>query len=479
MNKKSTYIIYAVLGAVLAGVIAVGSVMVIASKREKDRLDGKLDDLGKHGEQLNDTIDSLESSKSELERSKSQLESEVASLKSQLADLEAKLTDAGKSYETEISSLKSQIDEKNAEILSLEADIAKFSTVYTIDIRKQAQLIDDLVSYVETACPYAKLKVPVLDDDGNPTEKFDIQWVEVENLEMDAKKYAEEAGIEYIEGSWREREDIILPKISVYYEDLATGYHFGINEDEVYNSASVIKAPYICSVLQTISADEKRYLDSLDAKGESPERVDNDGDGVAETTVIKYSNANYDLSQNVVYNKATMFKSGSGKIQDMPDGTEFSYVDFIKYALEYSDNIAYQQLRQRFGFSTMTALAQKVGANSVLKNGNNMSAKDAGKLFKAIWKFVDTDEKYGGLLKNSMIKANHQVIIPLGVTPTRALHKYGWDTDSYHDAAIVMSGDKPYVLAIFSDLDKGGDEINEFLREIVKMINQLHNNFYK
>ena len=82
-------------------------------------------------------------------------------------------------------------------------------------------------------------------------------------------------------------------------------------------------------------------------------------------------------------------------------------------------------------------------------------------------------------MRESMQKANHTVIIPLGVTPTRALHKYGWDTDSYHDAGIVMSGDKPYVLAIFSDLDKGGDEINEYLREIVKLINQLHKNFYK
>ena len=479
MNKKSTYIIYAVLGALLVGTISIGSIMVVKSKRENDKLDGQLDDLGKHGEQLNDTIDSLESNKSELERAKSQLEGEVASLKSQLSSLESKLADAGKSYEAEISSLKSQIEEKNSEIAALEADIAKFTTVYTIDIREQAKLIDELVTYIETACPYVKIKVPILDKDGNETGEFDIQWIKVETLENDAKKAAEADGTEYVEGSWKEREDIIFPRVSVYYEDLATGYHFGYNEDEVYNSASVIKAPYICSVLQTISADEKRYFDSLDAKGESPERVDNDGDGVAETTVIKYSKDIYDLSQKVVYNKATMFKAGSGKIQEMADGTEFSYLDFVKYALEYSDNIAYQQLRQRFGFSTMTSFAQKVGASSVLKNGNNMTASDAGKLFKAIWKFIDSDEKYGSVMKESMQKANHTVIIPLGVSPTRALHKYGWDADSYHDAAIVMSGDKPYVLAVFTDLDKGGDEINEYLREIVKMINQLHKNFYK
>lgn len=472
MNKKTTYIVYAILCAALAAVIAIGSVLVIFSKRENDRLDGDLDDLTKHGETLSDTIESLESNKAELER-------EISELKAKLSELENELSKSDETYKTEISSLKSQIEEKNSEISLLEEDIAKFSTVYTIDIRKQAQLIDEIVAYIESACPYVKIKKPILDEDGNETDEFELIWAKVEDLEEEAKKLAEDEGSEYVEGSWREREDIVYARVSVYYEDLATGYHFGYNEDEVYNSASVIKAPYVCSVLKTIAADEKRYIDSLDAKGESPERVDNDGDGIAETTIIEYSQSIYDLSETVIYNKDTMFKSGSGKIQDMEDGTEFSYLDFVKYALEYSDNVAYQQLRKRFGFSTMTAFAQKVGASSVLKNGNNMTAEDAGKLFKGIWNFIESDDKYGEIMRQSMLKANHQVIIPLGVTPTRALHKYGWDTDSYHDAAIVLSGEKPYVLAIFSDLDKGGDEINEFLREIVKMIDQLHNNFYK
>lgn len=470
MNKKTTYIIYAILGALLLLVIAGGTTAVLLSKRENNRLD-------EQGEQLNGTIDSLESDKAQLESSKKQLESEIESLKSQVSALEAKLNDAGADYAAEIESLNGQIAQKNDEIAALEADIQKFSAVYTIDIRKQAQLIDELVEYIESACPYVKVQTPILDEDGNETDKFEINWVKVADLEEEAKKSAEDLGIEYIEGTWKEQENIILPKISIYYEDLATGYHFGYNEDEVYNSASVIKAPYVCSVLKTISADEKRYLDSLDAKGESPERVDNDGDGIAETTVIQYSNSNYDLSETIIYNKATMFKSGSGKIQEMDDGTEFSYLDFVKYALEYSDNIAYQQLRSRFGFNTMYSMAQKVGANSVVKNGNNMTARDAGKLFKEIWNFVESDEKYGSILRSSMQKANHTVIIPLGVSPTKALHKYGWDTDSYHDAAIVMN-EKPYVLAVFSDLDIGGDDVNEYLREIVKKINQLHNNFY-
>ena len=78
-----------------------------------------------------------------------------------------------------------------------------------------------------------------------------------------------------------------------------------------------------------------------------------------------------------------------------------------------------------------------------------------------------------------MLKGNHTVIIPLGVSPTPAMHKYGWDTNAYHDVAIVLDGDRPYILAIFSDLDIGGDEVNAFLRGIVKQVKTLHSNFYK
>ena len=109
---------------------------------------------------------------------------------------------------------------------------------------------------------------------------------------------------------------------------------------------------------------------------------------------------------------------------------------------------------------------------------STMTVRGAGRLFKEIYKFIEEDEAYGQILRQSMATANHTVIIPYGVSPTKTLHKYGWDEDSYHDVAIVLYDDKPYVLAIFSDLDNGGNDVNLYLREIVKMINKLHKGFY-
>ncbi len=473
-NHKALTIVLAVAAGVFA-LLAIASAAIYSYRIAV--LEGENSRLSTSSDTLSSKIESLESAK--------------AQLLSEKSELEGRLADAGAFYSDEIAALEAQIEKKTAEIAALEADIAKYRTVFDIDVLAQARLIDGIIEYIETKCPYVKVTLPPENEE--ETEK--TEWVlisklieeEREAITPDLPLFTEEELImsELTEEELTEkrlfervlaREDVTYPSVSIYYEDLLTGYHFDYNGDKAYSSASVIKAPYILSVLEAVSADEKRYLDELSSEGKYPEQIDTDGDGTPDRVKIEYSNPAYDLYETVIYDKATMFKSGSGSIQTMEDGTEFTYLDFMKYALEDSDNIAYSQLRSRFGYSTMTALASRVGANIA---GSTMTAKGAGRLFKAIYEFTETDETYGPVMRESMIKSGHTVIIPYGVSPTKTMHKYGWDTDSYHDAGIVLWDDHPYVLTVFSDLDKGGNEINAYLREIVKMINKLHKGFYE
>lgn len=500
MSKKVSIAVFSALGVIIAS-LAVALIMTVVGRNKIiAELDGLNDQLASEGAELESTL-------AELQINKASLEAEMASLQTKVADLEEKMTDSGKYYADEIAALKLEISVKNNEIAALEADIAKYQTVFTIDVRAQAQLIDDIERYIATQCPYVRMEKPAqIDEDGNPvetnSEEPEYIWVKVDDLIDEAISAREESSEnaeplftpEELEASGMTeeeltrsilrravlaREDVFYPSVSVYYEDLATGYHYGYNENVPYNSASVIKAPYILSVLRDIAADERAYLDAKEALGEMPEKIDTDDDGILDKTVIEYSDPSYDLSEVVIYDSKTMQKEGSGKIKDMADGTEFTYVDFVKYALEYSDNVAYQQLKNRFGYDRYYALAREVKATSVLRNAVNMTAADAGKLFKAIYEFIEEDETYGKLMYDSMRKGNHTVIIPYGVYPTPTLHKYGWDTDSYHDAAIVLNGDKPYILTVFTDLDNGGDDVNAYLRQIVKLVNKLHKGFYQ
>ncbi len=499
MSKKVLQITFAALGAVI--LILVIALVAISAANSKTIIN-----LGALNDSLEYDLEAERTRLNNLEAQKSTLESELSALKAKASELEANMSDAGKYFEDQISDLNAKIAQRESAIAELEADIARYETVFTIDVRSQAKLIDEIVEYIESMYPYVQMiKSPGIGEDGEIPAQTDAEpeyvWVKVDDLINEAISAraalgdaaeplytddelaasglnADELTRQILRKEILAREDIILPNVSVYYEDLATGYHFDYAATVKYNCASVVKAPYILSVLKAVSADERLYLEKLEAEGKLPEKIDTDEDGIPDQIVYEYSDAIYNLSDIVVYDKKTMNKSGSGKIKDMPDGTEFTYIDFIKYALEYSDNVAYQQLKNRFGYDRYYALGREVKANSILWAPQNMTAADAGKLFKAIYEFIEEDEKYGQLMYDSMKASNHTVMIPYAVSPTPALHKYGWDEDSYHDAAIVLYDDKPYVLAVFSDLEMGGNEVNLYLRDIIKMINKLHKGFY-
>lgn len=481
MSKNLKITVFILLGVLLVGITAAAVIIISGMSGEHSE---QLGELEAENQQLESEGAKLGASVSELESEKAALEEEIERLKTQLSDAEASYTD-------ELTLLRADIDAKSVEIAGLEADIAKYRTVFNIDVRAQARLIDEIIEYIETECPYVRITAA---EGGEDAESSSGEYVLLSTLiEEERGKLApgealftpeelEASGLtsaEFTEKKLRDRvyarEDVDVPSVSVYYEDLATGYHFDYNADKAYNSASVVKAPYIMSVLEVISKEEQNYLKALSNGDQLPEQIDTDGDGTPDKIKIEYSDPKYDLSEKVIYDKATMYKSGSGKIMTMEDGTEFTYLDFVKYTLEYSDNIAYAQLRSRFGYSTMTALASRAGANIAY---STMTAKGAGKLFKEIYEFIEHDELYGPVMYDSMRKSNHTVIIPAGVPQTTVLHKYGWDTGAYHDAAIVLAGDQPYVLAVFSDLDKGGNEVNAYLRGIVQMISRLHSGFY-
>ena len=479
-NTAKTKKIYAIMGTILAAIIVVGVLVILIrntgnSAAIADR-DVQIGSLSADNSEKSKTIDELGSEKSKLE-------AEISTLNQKISDLEASARD-NEANRSELDSLREQLKLYSDQITALEEQIAagketeKPGAKGIIDLTEQARLIDELTDYINNECPYVK-KLDGTDESGKPVYK----WVKSADVKKEFVQNAEKDGIEYEEDDWKNQEGIIYPKISFYYEDINNGWTMGVAPDEVYEAASVIKAPYILSVLETIARDEQKFRDRMKAENKPIEKIDKDGDGVAESDDIKFSDPSYDISEEIVYDKATMYKSGSGKIQSMDDGTTFTIKDFFEYTLLYSDNVAYQQLRKRYGYSTMTALASKLGTRTLLLGGNSMSARDAGTLFKEIYRFVQNDEEfdnpsYGTLMKNAMLQGNHTVIIPAGVSPSRAMHKYGWDTNAYHDAAVVLD-ENPYVLAVFSDLDVGGDDVNAFLRGIVKRVNTIHKNINK
>ena len=79
-------------------------------------------------------------------------------------------------------------------------------------------------------------------------------------------------------------------------------------------------------------------------------------------------------------------------------------------------------------------------------------------------------------MKKAMTNSMHSVIIPPALKDYECPHKYGWDVDSYHDAAIVYH-DRPFAVVVLTDLDEGRYSDNAYIQKIVKNLLEIHDSF--
>lgn len=240
------------------------------------------------------------------------------------------------------------------------------------------------------------------------------------------------------------------------YYDLTTGETMTYNADTVYYSASLIKAPYIYSVLLEIAEFEKTA--ERDAEG---------------NIVYREGEEKYNLDEMWTFDPATMMQAGSGEIQALPAGTQMTWKELFAYVLLWSDNVAWNQIMDRFGYSTFYSLVGQLGIQGTSSDFMDLSVNDCLKFMKEIYNFFGTDSRWAAFMKENMMKSKHKVMIcaafPEGTVP----HKYGWDIDSYHDMAIIYD-EHPYLLVIMTDLHDGTDEDNAFVRDVVEMTKQIH-----
>ncbi|MBR2848352.1 MAG: serine hydrolase [Clostridia bacterium] len=274
-------------------------------------------------------------------------------------------------------------------------------------------------------------------------------------------------------------------KLSFYYKDLTTGYVITYNDSEIMYAASVIKAPYIFSLLSAVVEFEnsKHYFDPdgnalYDEEGNplfQGEHPNLDDEG---RIIYLPGEEKYDLSRVWSLNKEEMMQEGSGVLKDKEDGFQLTYLELIEYALKYSDNIAFAELRKMFGYEEYYRMAEALGVKGHRKGYMQLSADDAGRFFDAIYTFIEGNVTYGSIMKDVMIHSIHSIMITPAVSPSVTAHKYGWDIDAYHDAAIVYD-ENPYLLVIMTDYDDGGTAANAYIHKITRLINEIHREFHE
>lgn len=349
------------------------------------------------------------------------LKHEVESLESEREQLIRTFADSDERYKMlleQVAELESELAAKQREIARLHDDIAKLERVYKVDINAQFAIIEELENLLRSGAPMKQLKTVETDEAGEEIEKITEEY----------------------------------PRIALYYQDITHGYTYSYNDSEVFYSASCLKAPFALSLLQAATAELARSAD------ESAERV-----------------FNFDQTYTYVSSDA---QKGSGIIVKQPEGTEYTYLQLIELMLTHSDNVAFDQLKKKYSTAEFRALASRLGTSAMRKDLSTMTASDGGKVLTEIYEFIRSDSPFSQFMYDAMTRSNHRVMIPAAVPGKPVANKYGWDIGAYHDMGIVFDKN-PYVVVILTDLDQGGSEVDTYIRNVLKLVNRLHENFYK
>ncbi len=254
--------------------------------------------------------------------------------------------------------------------------------------------------------------------------------------------------------------------LSVYYKDLERGHLYRFNEAKEYPTSGCIAIPFALSVLEAASEEKKEYDRLLgDLQVTDPN-----------ATEVPNFTRKYDLDKIFVYTEDKAV-NGSGVIKDSDFDSEFSYYELFELYLKYSDSVAEKELNALYGTTLRNTLLKNIGTTVMKTDPEKTTASDLGLIMQRLYYFAESGASYSSLIKKSMAESAHNVMICGGISDKTVLHQHGWSEGAYHDMAVVYD-EHPYVLAITTDLDKGGDVINKNIQKIASLIDGIHECFY-
>jgi len=239
--------------------------------------------------------------------------------------------------------------------------------------------------------------------------------------------------------TYKERLTTLLQEyggqVSLYYEDLESGYVYTYNADHEYFAASLMKAPFCLYVLKLASEGK------------------------------------CDLNQKVTYT-ATFQSAGTGIIKNSAFGTQYTIQQLIEYAIRYSDNAALRMLRSVFSVDGFKEFATSIGIKDTSSIGyvtnSDITVTDAATYLHAIYDFIETDETYGKMLYQYMTTTRN----PMFYSSYPLARKYGWADASFHDMGIVYAP-HPYILIMCTDHEDGTAADFKMFRTVANAIELL------
>lgn len=236
-------------------------------------------------------------------------------------------------------------------------------------------------------------------------------------------------------------------KASVYFRNLNNGPWFGINEEDDFTPASLLKVPLMMAYLKLSESDS----------------------GLLDKKITYRSSADRSYVQAIT--------SGS----PLEDGKEYSIGDLIAQMIKYSDNEAMYALYRNIRAEDMAPIYTDLGivVPSDSQPDNFMSVKEYASFFRILYNASYLDDKQSeyalDLLSQSAYKDGLVAGLPDGML---IAHKFGEralldnsgsDVKQLHDCGIVYYPNYPYLLCVMTRGNDSG-EMSSVIADVSRIV---------
>ena len=237
---------------------------------------------------------------------------------------------------------------------------------------------------------------------------------------------------EKIQKEFKEKTGNLSGVYGLFVIHLDNGFSYGVNENEIFTAASLIKLPVIAGMYME---DEAGNID-LDEK---------------------YTLKNSD--------KVT----GAGSLYGKPAGYQTTYRNLVQLMGKQSDNTAFNICRKLLGDEKIDEVTRSVGMVDTSLEKNETTPKDIGIFFEGLWRGNIVSQESRDEILDYLTDTIYEDWLPAGIPDDlRIAHKYGREVHVVNDAGIVFTT-KPFIVVILTKgvIEKEADTVLPELSEII------------
>lgn len=210
--------------------------------------------------------------------------------------------------------------------------------------------------------------------------------------------------------------------ISVYFEYLNTGANISINQDLRIFPASLVKVPLAMAVMKKIERGDWELHNEL---------------------VLMQEDRDY----------------AWGDVHKRPIGTRITIDELLNEMLVSSDNTAFRMLYRNLSFDELQDVMIALGLEDLFNEEGKITAKEYTRLFRALYTSSYLTRENSQKILDILTHTPYEEYLGQGVPDTVPFaHKIGENDEAgvILDSGIVYVENRPYLIAVAIDYEKGG-----------------------